>query len=138
VREGEGEVMGMFDYLRSSYQFPEPFMGLNQTKDIECEIGGSLSNYWVDPDGYLWVGHYDETHNLEFIAKDDPRFSKKYQFLNHEWVQTGKHGKWRVHPITKYVEIYPSQWDGKWEDWPRLRLHFRSGKLQDWVEVTGW
>jgi hypothetical protein len=129
--------MGMFDYLRSSYQLPEPFMGLNQTKGIEGGIGGSLSNYWIDPRGYLWVGFYGDTHTLEFIEENDPRFSEKYQFLNHEWVRTGKHGKWRVHPITKYIEIYPSQWDGKWEDWPRLRLHFRSGKLREWVEVTG-
>ena len=129
--------MGMFDYLKSSYQFPEPFMGTNQTKDIEDGIGGTMSNYWVDPDGYLWVGFYGDTHTLEFIEEGNPRFSEKHLFLNYEWVPSGKHGKWRVHPITKYVEIYPENWEGKWEDWPRLRLHFKSGKLQDWEDVTG-
>ena len=138
MRGGESEVMGMFDYFKSSYPLPEAFMAECQTKDIEdFGIGGSLSHFWLDPAGYLWVGHYDGTHNLEFIAKGDPRFSEKHQFLNHEWVRTGKHGEWRVHTLTKDIEIYPSQWDGKWEDWPRLRLHFRSGKLREWEEITG-
>jgi hypothetical protein len=129
--------MGMFDYVRSSYPLPETFMGVCQTKGIESEIGGTLSEYWIDPEGYLWVGNYAGTSTLEFIEEDDPRYNPDVKWLNHEMVPTGEHGKWRVHPITKYVEIYPSIFDGQWEVWPRLRLHFRSGKLQDWEDVTG-
>jgi hypothetical protein len=118
----------MFDWFKSSYPLPETFMVECQTKDIEdFGIGGSLSHFWLDPAGYLWVGNYTGTSTLEFIEKDDPRYNPEFKWLSYEW----------VHPITKYVEVYPSQWDGKWEDWPRLRLHFKSGKLQDFQEVTG-
>ena len=129
--------MGMFDYVRSSFPFPEPFMGINQTKDIEDGIGGTMSDYWVDPDGYLWCPKYRDTHTFEEILEDDERYNDKTRFLNFEWVPTGKHGKFVPHEITKYIEIYPESWKGKWEDWPRLKLHFKSGKLQDWKDVTG-
>lgn len=129
--------MGMFDWVKSSYSLPEEFMGICQTKDVEEGYGGTMSNYWIDPAGYLWVGTYVGTHTFEVFEEDDPRYDPKFKWLNHEWVPTGVHGKWRVHPITKYIEIYPAEWGGKWEDWPRLRLHFRSGKLQDFVVTTG-
>jgi hypothetical protein len=127
----------MFDWVKSSYPLPDSFMGLNQTKDIEEGYGGTMSNYWIDPAGYLWVGTYVGTHTFEVFDEDDPRYDPKFKWLNHEWVPTGVHGKWRVCPITKYVEIYPGQWDGKWEDWPRLKIHFKCGRLIDFVEVTG-
>jgi len=129
--------MGMFDWIKSSYPLPEAFMGLNQTKDIEEGFGGSMRDYWIDPAGYLWVGDYKGTSTLEVYEEDDPRYDPKFKFLNFEWVPTGVHGKWRVEPITKYVEIYPGTWDGEWEQWPRLKLHFKSGKLQDFEDVTG-
>jgi hypothetical protein len=128
--------MGMFDYLRSSFPFPEPFMGINQTKDIEEGIGGTLSDFWIDPGGYLWCPKYHDTHTFEEIKEDDERYNER-GFLNFEWIPTGKHGKFVPHEITKYIEIYPESWKGKWEDWPRLKLHFKSGKLQDWEDVTG-
>ena len=129
--------MGMFDYVKSSYPLPETFMGVCQTKDIEEGYSGTLSEYWIDPAGYLWVGNYSGTGTLEFFEEDDPRYDPNAKWANHEMVPTGEHGKWRVHPITKYVEIYPSIFDGQWEQWPRLRLHFRSGKLKDYEDVTG-
>lgn len=129
--------MGMFDWVRSSYQLPTPFMGVCQTKDIEDGFGGTMSQYWIDPAGYLWAGTYTETHSFEDIKEDDPKYNPDRTYLNHKWVPTGKHGKWSVHPITKYIEIYPSEWNGEWEDWPRLRIHFRSGKVQDVKIVTG-
>ena len=129
--------MGMFDYVRSSYPLPEPFMGINQTKDIEFGYSGSLTEFWIDPEGYLWCGDYKGTSTFEEISEGDPRYNDKVTLFNFEWVPTGEHGKFHVHPITKYVEIYPEQFDGAWEDWPRLRLHFKSGRLQDWEDVTG-
>ena len=129
--------MGMFDHVRSSYPLPEPFRGALQTKDIEDGYGGTMTHYWIDPEGYLWYGDYRETSTFEVIEEDDPRYDPEKLYLNYEWLPTGKHGKWQVHPITKYIEIYPEQWEGKWEDWPRLRLHFKHGKLQDFEDVTG-
>ena len=130
--------MGMFDWFKSSYPLPEAFMVECQTKDVEdLGIGGSLSHYWLDPAGYLWVGNYAGTSTLEVYEEGNPKYDPQFAWQNWKWVPTGVHGKWRVHTLTKYIEIYPAEWDGKWEDWPRLRLHFKSGKLQDFQEVTG-
>jgi hypothetical protein len=130
--------MGMFDYVRSSYNLGEQFTNVEcQTKDIEEGYSGTMSHFWIDPAGYLWCGDYKGTSTFETIEKDDPRYSSKHLFLNYEWVPTGQRGRYHVHPITKYVEIYPAQWDGLWEDWPRCRLHFKHGKLMDFEDVTG-
>ena len=129
--------MGLFDYVRSSYPLPEPFLGINQTKDIEEDYSGTMTEFWIDPDGYLWCGDYKGTSTFEEISEDDPRYDGKRRFLNFEWVPTGGHGKFHVHPITKYIVIYPEHHDGEWQDWPRLRLHFRRGQLLDFEDVTG-
>ena len=130
--------MGMFDYFRSSYYLGEQFTGVVcQTKDIEYGIGGTMTDYWLDPAGQLWKPSYIETHDFCEIKEDDERYDEKRGFLNFEWVPTGKHGKYQPHYITKYVEVYPANWEGKWEDWPRLRIHFKNGELQDYEDVTG-
>ena len=128
--------MGMFDYVRSSYNLGEHFTNVEcQTKDIEECYSGTMSHYWIDPAGYLWYGDYRGTSTFEIIEKDDPRYNSKHQFLNYEWISTGQHGKCRVHPITKYVEIYPAQWDGQWEDWPRCRIHFKCGRVVEYEHL---
>ena len=123
----------MFDYIRSSYDLGENFTNAEcQTKDIEECYSGTMSHYWIDPAGYLWYGDYRGTSTFEIIEKDDPRYNSKHQFLNYEWISTGQHGKCRVHPITKYVEIYPAQWDGHYDDWPRCRIHFKYGRVVEY------
>jgi hypothetical protein len=130
--------MGMFDYFRSSYDLGEQFTNVTcQTKDIEDGIGGTMTHYWLNPSGQLWYPSYIGTHTFEEISKDDDRYDEKHGFLNFEWIPTGKHGKFQPHPITKYIEVYPANWQGKWEDWPRLRIHFKYGKIQDYEDVTG-
>jgi len=128
----------MFDYFRSSYDLGEQFTNVVcQTKDIvDFGIGGTMTNYWLDPSGKLWCPQYHGTHTFEEISKDDERYSDKHFFLNFEWIPTGVHGKFKLHEITKYIEIYPATWKGDWHDWPRLRLHFRDGILQEYIEVT--
>ena len=124
--------MGMFDYFRSSYDLGEQFTNVVcQTKDIECGIGGTMTDYWLDPAGKLWCPHYRDTHTFEEIPEDDERYNERFGFLNFEWIPTGKHGVYKPYDITKYIEIHPEGWKGKWEDWPRLLLHFRYGILQD-------
>ena len=127
--------MSLFDWVRSSYPLPDPFMEICQSKTLD-DAGGSMSHYWIAPDGLLWVGDYVGCHTLEVFDEDDPRYDPKFKWLNHEWVPTGVRGKWRVCPITRYCIIYPAQWDGEWSQWPDLRLHFVRGKLQDWGETT--
>ena len=129
--------MGMFDYIRSSYNLGEQFTNVEcQTKDIEEGYSGTMSHFWIDPAGYLWVGDYKGTSTFEIIEKDDPRYNDKHLFLNYEWIPTGYHGKYRVHAITKYIEIYPATWDGQWEDWPRCRIHFKYGKVVEYEHIT--
>ena len=125
--------MGMYDEVRSSYNLGEQFTNVEcQTKDIEDCIGGTLTRYWIDPAGYLWCGDYKGTSTFETIEEDDPRYDSDRKFLNFEWIPTGQHGRYHVHPITKYVEIYPAQWKGQWEDWPRCRIHFKYGKVVEY------
>jgi hypothetical protein len=122
--------MGMFDYVRSSYDLGPQFTNVVcQTKDIEDGIGGTMTDYWVDPAGQLWYPNYRETNDFVVIDEDDPRYDPERKFLNFEWIPTGKHGKYQPHHITKYVEIYPANWEGEWEDWPRCRIHFKYGKV---------
>ena len=66
--------MGMFDWVKSSYLLPEPFMGTNQCKDIEDGYGGTMTHYWIDPEGYLWYGDYRKTSTFELIEEYDPRY----------------------------------------------------------------
>ena len=124
--------MGMFDYFRSSYDLGEQFTNVVcQTKDIEEGLGGTMTDYWLDPAGKLWSPHYRDTHTFEEIPEDDERYNERFGFLNFEWIPTGKHGVYKPYDITKYIEIHPEGWKGKWEDWPRLLLHFKCGILQD-------
>ena len=123
----------MFDEIRSSYDLGEEFTEVScQTKDIEEGIGGTMTTYWIDPAGRLWYPDYIGTHTFEIIEENDPRYIPDRLWMNYEWIPTGTHGKYKTHPITKYVEIYPATWDGKWEDWPRCRIHFKDGVVQDY------
>jgi hypothetical protein len=130
--------MGMMDFFRSSYDLTPQFTNVPcQTKDIEeYGIGGTMTYFYLDPAGYLWCPDYTGTSTFEEIKEDDPRYDDKRLFLNFEWIPTGKRGKYRVHPITKYITIYPEQWEGSWETWPDCRIHFKDGKLQDFEILT--
>jgi hypothetical protein len=126
----------MFDYFRSSYDLGEHFTNkVCQTKDIEDGIGGTMTDYWLDPAGQLWYPRYHDTHTFEEIPEDDERYNSKLAFFNFEWIPTGKHGKFIPCEITKYITIYPEGWRGQWEDCPLLKIHFRHGKLQDYEEI---
>ena len=130
-------MMGMFDYFRSSYDLGEQFTNtICHTKDIEDGIGGTMSHYWLDPHGYLY--HIDYSHTADFveIKESDEDYNDTHKWCNFKWVPNGNHGKIRPYYITKYIEVYPERWDGQWEDWPRLRIHFRYGRLMEYDDVT--
>ena len=92
--------MGMFDYLRSSYYFGEDFKGQCQTKDIEDGIGGTMSQYWISPDGQLYLVDY--SHTADFVELQEGDEPEK-KFFNFRWIPNGTHGKVRPWNITKYV-----------------------------------
>ena len=131
--------MGMYDCVKSSYNLGPQFTNvLCQTKDIEdYGIGGTLTDYWISPDGYLWYPDYRGTNDFLVINEDDPRYNDNHKWTNFEWVPTGKKGKYRVHPITKYITVYPAQWDGDWTVWPTLKLHLKYGKVVEYEDITG-
>ena len=67
--------MGMFDYFRSSYDLTPQFTNtICQTKDIEDGIGGTMTDYWLDPNGQLWYPTYHNTHTLEFYEEGHPKY----------------------------------------------------------------
>lgn len=125
--------MGLYDEIRSSYNLGEHFTNVEmQTKDLACV----MTKYWIAPDGSLYELTYRETHDFVEIGEDDERYDPKVLFLNYEWVPTGKHGKVEPCYVSDYVEVYPAQWKGSYEDWPRCRIHFKLGKLQDFEHTT--
>jgi hypothetical protein len=128
----------MFDYIRSSFDLGPQFTNIPlQTKDIEeYGISGTMTHFWIDPAGYLWCPNYIGTSTFEEIGEDDSRYDSVRTFLNYEWIPTGKRGKYRVHPITKYISVYPETWEGHYDDWPRCRIHFRYGKIMDYETFT--
>lgn len=129
--------MGMFDYVRSSYPLGEEFTDTEcQTKDMERGIGGTMSQYWIDPSGRLWRVDYRDA----FDFGEDPNWEDdgrpvtalfKYKFL-----PNGKHGKLVPQYLTDYVCIYPARWDGEWEDWPTCRVHFVNGVIESYKEIS--
>ena len=130
--------MGMYDTIRSSYDLGEQFTNvICQTKDIEEGYGGTMTDYWLDPEGYLWYGDYTGTSSMEIYEEGHPKYDPDKKFMNFDWIPTGVRGKYKVHPITKYINVYPTNWKGQWEDWPTLKLHFKYGKLQNYEDITG-
>lgn len=129
--------MGMFDYVRSSYYFDEHFSGNCQTKDIEeYGIGGTMSQYWISPDGQLYLIDYSHTADFVELKEGDDGYNDKLALLNFRWIPNGTHGKVRPWNITKYVTIYPQNWQGDWEDWPDCRIHFKNGIVQNYEILT--
>jgi hypothetical protein len=129
--------MGMFDYLRSSYPLGEDFSGQLHTKDIEEGIGGTMSQYWISPDGQLYLIDYSHTADFVELKEGDEGYQEgRLSMLNFQWIPNGNHGKVRPWNITKYITIYPEDWEGSWETWPDCRIHFKDGKLQDFQILT--
>ena len=127
--------MGMFDYFRSSYYLDESFVDvICHTKDIEDGIGGTMTQYWLSPDGQLYRIDYSETADFVELKEGDEGYQEgKLALLNFQWIPNGTHG--RVTPmygLTKYITVYPESWDGEWEHWPECRIHFKGGVLQDY------
>ena len=72
-----------------------------------------------------------------FRSEFDEDYNDLHKWCNFKWVKNGNKGKVSPVLITKYVEVYPADWKGKWEEYPRLRLHFKYGRLLDYDNVTG-
>ena len=74
--------MGMFDFVRSSYRLGPTFTDVVcQTKDIERTLGGTMSNYWIDPSGQLWYIGCDHVSDFQEIGEDDEVIVTSRTFL---------------------------------------------------------
>jgi hypothetical protein len=115
--------MGLFDYVRSSYPLGEAFTGPLQTKDIEPCCGGSMSDYWISPNGQLF--YMDYTCTSEFYEDEDAT-QPLFRFRTRP---TGEKGRVRPERLTKSVNVYPANYKGSWEDWPKATLFFVDGVI---------
>jgi hypothetical protein len=130
--------MGMFDYLKSSYDLGPDFTNRElYTKDIEEGIGGTMSQYWVSPSGCLYYVDYSHTADFVELKEGDDGYDNKHLWANFRWIPNGNRGKVTPWLITKYIEVYPPEWDGQWKDWPRLKIHLKYGIIQDYEDITG-
>lgn len=121
--------MGLYDTFRSSFNLGSEFTDVEcQTKDIDDE-GGTMSFYWLGPDGRLYTPDYDGTHIFEMSK--DPGASLWNSFM---WVPTGAHGKMKCAYLTRSIEIYPVKAAKSWEEVPRMHLRFREGALCDFAQ----
>jgi len=117
--------VGFFDNFRSSYDLGELTNVQCQTKSLDPEMGGTLSQYWLAPNGMLYLIDYSNTAN--FVPVCDNEGNVK----NYSFVPNGNHGTVRFYYMTGDVEIYPESHTSSWEDCPRARLHFLEGMLQN-------
>ena len=125
--------MGMYDNVLSSYNLGEHFTNIQcQTKDIEYGYGGTMSQYWISPNGCLYLIDYSHTADFIELKEGDEGYNDERPLLNFTWIPNGTHGKVTPWILTKYIKIYPEKWSGEWEDCPRCKLHFRYGVLQDY------
>ena len=118
----------MYDTIHSSYDLGEHFTDVElQTKDIEC----IMSHYWLDPHGYLYSIDYSDTADFIQLKEGDKGYNSVGKFLNFIWKSNGNKGKVSPCYLTKYIEVYPAQWESSYDEWPRCRIHFKYGRLID-------
>ena len=128
----------MFDYFHSSYDLGEHFTNTRlHTKDIEeYGIGGTMSQYHLNKSGQLYLIDYSHTADFVELKEGDEGYEPDKKIFNFRWIPNGTHGRVRPTNLTKYITIYPDQWEGSWETWPDCRIHFKDGKLQDFQILT--
>ena len=125
----------MYDNVRSSYKpFGEDFYGQNQTKDIEEGYGGTLSQYWISPEGQLYLIDYSHTADFVELQEGDEGYEPEKKIFNFRWIPNGTHGRVRPWNITKTIKIYPENWKGEWSDWPEVTILFENGVVKKFYE----
>ena len=122
--------MGMFDKVRCDYPIDGDTFRDCQTKTIDPEFGGTMDLYYIDPVGTVWQVDYSGTaeYRRGRIRPDENRVLPFFRRI-----ATGKHGRVRLADLTGYVVIYPSDYEGPWEEWPEVRLHIVKGKVQSYA-----
>ncbi len=92
--------MGMFDYVKCSYNIGELTNVECQTKDIDPLVGGTMSFYWIDPAGHLWTTDHSGCSAIEYGVGEGALWKRI------KYVPTGVKGKVYAVDISREVEIY--------------------------------
>ena len=125
-------TMGLFDYFRSSYYLGP---GLTEVSCQTKDLGSTMSEYWLDPSGRLWLidigAAFDYGEYPDFESKGEP-FEEIFRYGP---IPNGKHGKVTPERFTGMVLIYPSQGIEDWGDQPCCELKFTAGVLQ-YYDIT--
>ena len=124
--------MGMFDSIKCSANIGALTDITCQTKDIDPIEGGSMSFYWVDPNGMLWSTDYTGCTSMSYKSIPGEPIWRNITYL-----PTGTHGRvYRVY-INYSVKIYDvlTQPDG-YQDTTECLLHFNAGELQNFSYIN--
>jgi len=92
-----------------------------------------MSHFYIDPKGQVWQIDLRNTADFVELKEGDEGYNATRGWLNFRWAPNSNHGKVSPYRVTDYVTIYPSNWDGKWEDWPEACLHIVKGKVKDFT-----
>ena len=112
--------MGMFDEIRNDYKpLGVEFQGDLQTKDLD----NMMDWYYIDPSGQLYYVDYSGTQ--DFSVNEE----SKFPLLN--YAPNGSRGKVMACDFTGSVVVYPSKWEGNWEELPEACIIFVEGRIQD-------
>ena len=121
--------MGMFDTVRSSYKILGcPFDHEMQTKDLMC----SMAHYWISPVGDLYEISMRDT--ADYVMK--PESDRRGPWDTIGWSLNGNRGRVLITPWWGGVLVYPTQWDGPWQDRPCANLWFKDGRINDVTTST--
>ena len=117
--------MGMYDDIKCSYDIGKLTNRECQSKEFDY-YGGTMSFYWVDPNGLLWTPDYNGTMAIEYIDSDEPIWRRI------KYTPTGVHGRFQRVYKTDYVTIYTCDiHENGYTEYIDCRLHFVNGVLKD-------
>jgi hypothetical protein len=118
-------VIGLFDYLRSSYPIGEHLTDVQlQTKDLVC----CMDHFYIDPAGQLFSIDYDGVADL--IPEPD----STSKFFPYKRVPNGSHGKVTPVLMTGDVRVYNADGDAFYES----TILFLRGKIVEVLPEVKW
>lgn len=129
--------MGMFDCIKCSAPIGALADVECQTKDIDSLDGGTMSFYWVDPNGCMWTTDYSGCTSVAFFKDDADDISTSWDRL--EYRSTGVRGKvYRVY-ITGRILMYNimTHPDGL-HDTTECYLDFEDGILKNYRYINNF
>jgi hypothetical protein len=117
--------MSLVDYFRSSYDIGEFTDIPCVSNDFNGMVGGTLSQFWLSPNGALYIVDYSHTQDMHFEQSED-----QYTRPRFVWKPNGNHGQVRFCFFTDYVIIRPEKPYSVAGIPLEARIHFIEGMFQ--------